>query len=119
MSSPIHLEWRHDVAVIYCPERIIADEIQELRTSAVGAIEKTGRVICQLERVKFIDSVGLGLLASLCLSARKRAGDVKLVAPSGGVKEILEITLLGRVFAVHPTVEAAVAAFSTAALASR
>jgi anti-sigma B factor antagonist len=98
--------------VIYCPERIVAGATEELHTAAKDAIEDTARVVLQLEPVRHIDSTGLGLLAWLCVSARKRSGDVKLVAPPPHVKQILELSMIGRVFTVYPTVEAAVAAFS-------
>jgi anti-anti-sigma factor len=101
---------RDGIAVIYCRGRILAEETEELRTAASEAIERTGRVILELQSVEKIDSTGLGLLASLCLSARKHSGDLKLVNPSSYVSEVLEITMLGRVFTVYPSVEAALAA---------
>jgi anti-sigma B factor antagonist len=118
MTLPLQVVHEDNVTIIYCPERVIAEETEELRTAAVKAIEQTGRVIFQLASVQKLDSTGLGLLASLCMSARKRSGDVKLVAPSPQIKELLHITLLGRVFDVHPTVEAALAAFQKVARAA-
>ncbi len=115
MRSLPKISWRENVAVVYCPERIVAGATQDLRAAVMHAIEGGGRVILQMESVQYIDSTGLGLLAWLCVSARKRSGDVKLVAPSAPVQELLEITMLGRVFTSHPTVEAALTAFSTAA----
>lgn len=101
-----------DVAVIDCSGRIVAGELEELQTSARAAINQAGRVILNFRSVEFIDSTGLGMLAVLCLSARKQQGDVKLVAPSPAIQEILEITMLGRIFDVFRTVDEALAAFS-------
>ncbi len=95
-------------AVIYCPERMVAGYIEGLRTAALDAIARTGNVVLQLQSVDKIDSTGLGLLASLCVSARRRTGDVVLVAPSREVAEVLRITMLGHLFKVYPTVHDAV-----------
>lgn len=114
MRSPLQVVRQSGVAVIYCPARIVAGLTEDLRIAAKNEIEHTPRVILQLESVRHIDSTGLGLLGWLCVSVRKRSGDVKLVAPSPHVRELLEVTMIGSLFAIYPTVEAALAAFSLA-----
>ncbi len=114
MRSPLQVVRQSGVAVIYCPARIVAGSTEELHAAAKEAIENNARVVLQLESVRRIDSTGLGLLAWLCVSARRRSGDVKLVAPPPHIKELLEITMIGRVFTVYATVESAIAAFSPA-----
>ena len=108
-----------DVRVFSCRGRIVAGELEPLRDAARSAVNETGRLIFDLAAVKFIDSTGLGMLAVMCVSARKRAGDVKLVAPSPEIREVLEVTMLGRIFEVFPTVEEALAAFSKAGKAAK
>lgn len=103
------------VAVIRCHGPIVLGELEALRDAARSAIKQSGRLILDLADVKFIDSTGLGMLAVLCVSARKQSGDVKLVAPCPEIREVLEITMLGRIFEVFPSVEAALEAFSKAA----
>ncbi len=104
---------RHgEVTVIYCRGRIILGETSELHDAALAAIRNTGRLVIHLSEVPYIDSTGLGLLAFLCISARKASGDVKLVAPSAQVAEVLDTTMLGTVFEIYPTEEAALAAFA-------
>ncbi len=110
---------RHgDVMVIYCRGRIILGETSDLHDAALAAIQDTGRLVIHLSEVPYIDSTGLGLLAFLCISARKASGDVKLVAPSAQVADVLDTTMLGTVFEVYPTEEAALAAFATPPRAS-
>jgi hypothetical protein len=48
MTLPLQVVHEDNVTIIYCPERVIAEETEELRTAAVKAIEQTGRVIFQL-----------------------------------------------------------------------
>ena len=108
-----------DVAVIYCRGRIVAGELETLRHAARSAISETGRIILDLASVRYVDSTGLGMLAVLCVSARKRSGDVKLAAPSPVIREVLEITMLGRIFDVYASVEEALATFSEARKAAK
>ncbi len=102
-----------DVTVIFCRDRLILGETEELRSAALAAIHDTGRIVIHLSGVPYIDTTGLGLLAFLCITARRSSGDLKLVSPSRQVAEVLHITKLGRVFDVYPTEDAAVAAFAT------
>jgi anti-anti-sigma factor len=117
MTLSHELAMRGDVAVIYCRGRIVAEETAELRGTVLAAIKNTGRVVLHLASVGYIDSIGLGLLAFFCSSARKRSGDVKLVAPSASVAEVLELTMLGRLFKVYASEDDAVAAFAELARA--
>lgn len=103
---------RGDVEVIYCRGRLVLGETTELREAALAAIRDTGQVVIHLGEVLGIDSSGLGLLAFLCISARKVSGDVKLVAPPASVAEALRITKLGRLLDIYPTEQAALETFA-------
>ncbi len=107
-----HILKYENVEIIYCRGRLVFGETTELRDAALVAIRDTGQVVIHLGKVSNIDSSGLGLLASLCVSARKVSGDVKLVAPSAQVAESLKITKLGRVLDIYPTEQAALEALT-------
>jgi anti-sigma B factor antagonist len=66
-------------------------------------------IIVDLSRLEFLDSTGLGAL----IGARKRAAEhgnsVRLVVQEGQILRLLRITGLLDVFAVYPSVEAALA----------
>lgn len=102
-----HVVKRDRVEVIYCRGRLVLGELDELREAALAAVRNTGQLVIHLGQVVAIDSSGLGLLASLCISARRGSGDVKLVAPSAHVAENLKITKLGRLFDIYPSEDAA------------
>ena len=94
-------------AVIRCHGRIIAGHTNDLRDAVLAAINDKHSVILNLAEVPDVDSIGLGMLAFVCITARKRGLDVKLVAPSPQVQDVLETTMLGSVFQVHATNEEA------------
>ncbi len=97
------LKMQGDVAIIYCHDRIVVGQTNELRDLVMSAINDKHQVILNLSDVSLIDSTGLGTLAVVCMSARKRGLDVKLVAPSTYVADVLETTMLGTVFKVFAT----------------
>ncbi len=115
MNTLLQVERHGSIIVIYCSGPLVAGHTGQLRTLATDAVAETGCVILELHAVPHMDSAGLGLLARLCATARGRSGDVKVVAPSGQVAELLQMTLQGRLLTIYPTIETALAAFSTIA----
>ena len=53
-----------------------------------------------LSQTTFLDSCGLGALISLHKTMRERSGVVRLMHPSPGVLQILELTRMQRVFEI-------------------
>ena len=104
---PNELVMRGDVAVIQVHSRLVVGQTNDLRDLVQSAINDNHQVVLNMSDVPLIDSTGLGMLAVACMSARKRGLDVKLVAPSAYVADVLETTMLGTVFKVFPTDEAA------------
>lgn len=64
-------------------------------------------VIVDLSAVQFIDSIGLATLVSGLKTARQRGGDLLLVNPTNGIRIILDLTSMDRVFQVMATTEEA------------
>jgi anti-sigma B factor antagonist len=81
-----------------------------VRAALTEASEKDShRLIVDLTRVEFLDSTGLGALIGGQRRAKEFGGEVRLVAKEGQILRLLRITGLLKVFAVYPTLEAAVA----------
>lgn len=68
------------------------------------------RVVVDLEALSFIDSTGLGVLVGGLGRTREAGGDLALVCANERVLRPFQITGLTEVFAVHATLEAALAA---------
>jgi anti-sigma B factor antagonist len=82
-----------------------------LREALLGTIESgTTRIVCDLRRADFIGSDALGVLITAYLKARGRGGCVRLAAPGGRPREILQTTRLDHLFDIYPDVECAVKA---------
>ncbi len=64
-------------------------------------------IVVDLTHLEFLDSTGLGALIGAHKRAAEHAGSVRLVAQEGQILRLLRITGLLDVFAVYPTVDAA------------
>jgi anti-anti-sigma factor len=67
--------------------------------------------VLDLEKVRFMDSAGLGELVAWKKRTVQLGGDVRLLRPRHGVRELLELTTLTRIFQIFDDAAEAVASF--------
>lgn len=88
---------------------LVLSEIAELsattstgiRDDARAALREEVSVIdADLSQTRFVDSSGLGALIALHKTMSARGGMVRILNPSPGVQQILELTRLHRVFEI-------------------
>lgn len=65
------------------------------------------KIIFHFEKLKYINSSGLGIIITLLTRARKNGGEVVICCVNDKVKELLVITKLNTVFTVTKSVESA------------
>jgi anti-sigma B factor antagonist len=74
--------------------------------------EGVRKLVLDLDKVDFIDSSGIGLLA-VCSALMKQAGGRMAVTGAGGIaKQVLETVSVDRVIGVYPDLASACAAVS-------
>ncbi len=79
-----------------------------LRAALMDAADRgEHEIVVDLTHLEFLDSTGLGALIGAQKRASENDGSVRLVAQEGQILRLLRITGLLDVFAVYPTVEAA------------
>ena len=83
-----------------------------VRQELLACLEAHNKVIVDLAGVTYIDSSGVASLVEAFQLARKKSGFFALACVSTAVMRVLSLARLDRVFTIHPTVEAAVAAQS-------
>ena len=81
-----------------------------VRQQLLACFDTHNRVIVDLAGVTYIDSSGVASLVEAFQLARKKNGSFALVNVSAAVMRVLSLARLDKVFAIHPSVEAAVAA---------
>ncbi|MEM9072741.1 MAG: STAS domain-containing protein [Myxococcota bacterium] len=95
-------------SIVRVPSRVDVTNTQEL-LSAVRSCTAQGsdQVILDLSATEAIDSTALGAIVSLYKSLRVGEGDLKLASVQEGVKRVLALTRLDRVFDAYDDVAAA------------
>jgi anti-sigma B factor antagonist len=87
----------------------------EFKQQLLEVIDQGARdVIVDLSNTTFIDSTTLGVLVGGVKRLRTNEGQLSLVCSDRNITKIFEITGLDRVFAIHPTLDAALGTGSAA-----
>ena len=69
--------------------------------------QNQSKIIIDLQDVSFIDSSGLAALVSGLRLAREKKGDIVLSGAQSQAQIVFRLTMLDRIFAIHPTFEEA------------
>jgi len=112
MALSVQTQVSGDVFILRCNGRIVfGDESAILRERVGNMLSGTPKIVVNLKGVDYIDSGGLGMLVGLLVSARNRAGELKLASPGKRVRDLLRRTNLDTIFGVYENNDEAVAAF--------
>ena len=99
-----------EVIVLHCKGRIVyREEARALSRVFAEALRLGQEIVLHLEGVESIDSAGLGELVLAHLSAKQQDKSLRLAAAKPHVRELFDLTRLGSVFAIYPSVEKALA----------
>ncbi|GAA0928119.1 anti-sigma F factor antagonist [Kribbella koreensis] len=82
-------------------------------TAELKAVLGARPVVVELSGVEFMDSSGIGVLLGAHREAAAEGGALLLVAASPRLQKIFKITHLHKVFALHETMESAVASLES------
>src|SRR3712207_794301 len=101
----IELESRDQgAALVSVQGRLDAAAAPTFKQQITDAISQGNvRLALHIAHVSFMDSTGLGALASALKAARKANGDISIIAPSPQVQKLLKLTAMDRVFRVFPS----------------
>ena len=67
------------------------------------------RLVVDLDKVDFLDSTGLGVLVGRLKLVRNQSGWLRIVCSNERILRVFRITGLDKVFAIHSSVDAALA----------
>lgn len=104
---------RSNVLVVHVAEkRIDASKAPAFKDEMTKCIEGgQSQIVLDLSGVDFIDSSGLGAIVA-CLKRIGPRGSLAVAGASGAVSRLFTLTRMDKVFALHPTVDSAVAQLS-------
>ncbi len=93
-----------NIALVRLNGRLDALTSPNVKAVLQGLLDKEGlKVIVDLEQVPFIDSSGLVSLVSGVRLARQQGGDIILSGLQPQAQTVFRLTMLDRVFSIHPT----------------
>jgi anti-anti-sigma factor len=78
-----------------------------VKAEALRLLGDAPDVVVDLTGVEFIDSAGVGVLVGLFKNARLRGGRARFCGLTPGVRSVLEIIQLDRIFEIYDDVSAA------------
>jgi len=99
------------IEVIDVAGTIDIDTAPRLRELLIDLVSTNSyQLIVNLERVEFLDSTGLGVLVGGLKRVRAHDGSLDLACTQERILKLFRITGLTNVFAIHDTVDQAIAA---------
>jgi anti-sigma B factor antagonist len=97
-----------ETALVELEGQIDLHTAPQLKEHLLAAIDEGAvNVIVDLSKTTFIDSMTLGVLLGAVKRLRPRGGQLRVICVDPSIRKIFEITLLDRVFSLHPTREQA------------
>jgi anti-sigma B factor antagonist len=107
------IEKAGNVTIVELPyEKIDASCKQEFQTDIAEALaDPDGKIVFDMHRVQFVDSVGIGAIVSCLKQLSGSGGELKLCAVSKPVRSLFELVRLHRLLDILNTREEAIRAF--------
>jgi anti-anti-sigma factor len=90
----------NNTVIIYCHGRLVAGVTDVLTTGVCQLLPDTKRIILDLTDLKHTDSMGLGTLVRLYVSAKSAGSSLELVNLSKQIQHLLGLTHMLSVFTV-------------------
>jgi len=104
-------DYRADVAVLRLSGELDADTTATLHSVLADLLKRpVPRIVVDLADLKFCDSVGLSAFITCKQVLSARGGWLRFAGVNPFLARLMETVGLSRYFAVHPTIEDAVAA---------
>jgi anti-sigma B factor antagonist len=102
-----------DIVVLEISGRItIGRDCQHLEWTIESLVkEKRKKIIFDLTGVTHVDSTGIGIIVMSAGQLKEAGGELRVAGASGHVEEVLKMTNVHQIVALHPTALAAAASF--------
>lgn len=116
-DAPLNIELRlviseqNGYAVVAVHGELDASNASVLRQQLIELSDLGHRqVVVDLESTTFLDPTGLGVLVGGLRRLQSQQGDLSLVCPLSRIPKVFNLTGLEKVFTIHPSTAAAIAA---------
>ncbi len=91
-----------EVQILTVKGRIMQEDSHEFEERLEELLRREKfRIVLDFTEMKHICSTALGVMVSMKRKTRRNAGDIKIAVKEGAVKELLELTMLDKVFDLY------------------
>jgi len=94
----LQIEVQNDVTTVRCSGRLVSTNATRLQTNVKPLIRPSKTIVIDLTDLTFMDSMGLGTVASLYVSSRVAGGHLELVNLTKRIRDLLTVTHLLSLF---------------------
>lgn len=108
----IHEQFQGNVLVLEPVGRLDSLTCREFEARLLAASKAGGASVVDCAKLEYISSAGLRVLLVAAKQNRTSGGRLALAALRDNVREVFDISGFSTVFAIHPTVAAAVASLA-------
>lgn len=108
----IHEQQQGNVIVLGPAGRLDSLSCREFEARLLAALEQSGSVVVDCAALDYISSAGLRALLVAAKRNRTSGGRLALATLRDPIREVFDISGFTTIFAIYPTVEAAVASLS-------
>jgi len=96
----VHVDRSAEAAIVRCSGRLVAGVTDVLSVEVRQLIPSSKRVVLDLSDLTYMDSMGLGTVVRLYVSAMSSGCDLELVNVGRRIREMLGVTNLLSVFTI-------------------
>jgi anti-sigma B factor antagonist len=94
----LQIEVQNDVTTVRCSGRLVSTNARRLQTNVKPLIRPSKTIVIDLTDLTFMDSMGLGTVASLYVSSQVVGGHLELVNLTRRIRDLLTTTHLLSLF---------------------
>lgn len=109
----ISIDEKYNCVVIELKGKVMGGSDAEVFREAIHELIEKGRnkIVINLEKVKFMNSSGLGILIGGLRTVRESGGDIKLCNADKRISSLLMVSQLNTVFNHYLSLDEAIAAY--------
>lgn len=113
---PLTIQTKHvepDIVVLELAGKItMGNDCRQVEWTAKKLVDESRKkVIFDLAGITHVDSTGIGIIVAVAGQMRKAGGELRVAAATPHVEQILKMTAVDQIVALHPTTGAAATGF--------
>ncbi|MCS7165282.1 MAG: STAS domain-containing protein [Candidatus Calescibacterium sp.] len=108
MNIGLKMQTIDDISIIEIEGEVDTYTSSKIKQDILKVVDQTQKIVISMEKVKFIDSTGLGILIGVLKKVKEKEGEMIIVSPNSYINQIFEITGLFKVFKIVETIQQAV-----------